>query len=328
MTQVHGRFSLTALARRHPLTVFLALVFGFTTAVLAVALLAQGSDHLERSLLEPLGVDLASAATAAMLILGLFPAALIVTALQGGRPAVRELVRRMFRWRTNLGWWLLALFALPAGTVLLAVLFGDAAQLPSRNVFWRELLALATAFLLYNLPEEAAWAGFFQTQLERRHNFFIAAALTAIPFAAIHLPVQIVNGEVDSAADLGANFLLLLLFGVVMRVFYGMVLRGAANSILLVGLTHTMFNRSNNNDGIGAAILEGENRQFAALLATVLITIVLGVLLRKKLSRSYRHLLDEAEHGPGTAPDRLSANQTISQASLHRPTNASPTSGT
>ena len=187
-------------------------------------------------------------------------------------------------------------------TVLLAVLLGDAAQLPSRNVLSRELLALTTAFLLYNLPEEAAWAGFFQTRLEQRHSFLVAAALTAIPFAAIHLPVQIVNGEVDSAADLGANFLLLLVFGLVMRVFYGMVLRGAANSILLVGLTHTMFNRSNNNDGIGAAILEGENRQFAALLATVLLMLVLGVLLRKKLSRSYRHLLDEAEHRQAAAP--------------------------
>ena len=307
MTQAHVRSRLTALARRHPLTVFLALVFGFVTTVLAVALLAPRSVLVQKSILEPLGVDLASAASAAMLILGLFPAALIVTALDGGRPAVRELVRRMFRWRTSLGWWLFALFALPAGTVLFAVLLGDAAQLPSRNVFWSELLALATAFFLYNLLEEAAWAGFFQTRLEQRHNFFIAAALTAIPFAAIHLPVQIVNGEVDSAADLGANFLLLLVFGVVMRVFYGMVLRGAANSILLVGLTHTMFNRSNNNDGIGAAIVQGENRQLAALLATVLLTIVLGVLLRKKLSRSYRHLLDETEHRPAAASGQLGA---------------------
>ena len=106
MTQAHARFILTALARRHPLTVFLALIFGFATAVLAVAWLAHRSVLVEKSLLEPLGVDLAGAASAAMLIFGLFPTALIVTALQAGRPAVRELFRRMFRWRTNLGWWL------------------------------------------------------------------------------------------------------------------------------------------------------------------------------------------------------------------------------
>ena len=302
MTQAHMRFGLTALAQRHPLTVFLALIFAFATAVLAIALLAQRSVLLEKSLLELLGIDVASAATAAMLIFGLFPAALLVTALQGGRPAVRELFRRMFRWRTNLGWWLLALFALPVGTVLLAVLLGDAAQLPSRNLLWRELLALAAAFLLYNLPEEAAWAGFFQTRLEQRHNFSLAAVLTAIPFAAIHLPLQIINGEVDSATGLGTNFVLLLVFGVIVRVFLGMVLRGASNSILLVGLTHTMFNRSNGNDGIGAAILDGENRQLAALVATVLLTITLGLILRKKLSRSYRRHLDEVERFRAGAP--------------------------
>src|SRR5918997_1124514 len=303
MTQAHMRFGLTALAQRHPLTVFLALIFGFTTAVLAIALLAQRSPILEKSLLELLGVDVASAASAAMLIFGLFPAALLVTALQGGRSAVRELIRRMFRWRTNLGWWLLALFALPVGTVLLAVVLGDTAQLPSRNLLWRELLALAAAFLLYNLPEEAAWAGFFQTRLEQRHNFFLAAVLTAIPFAAIHLPVQIINGEVGSAAGLGTNFLLLVVLGAVMRVFFGMVLRGASNSILVVGLTHTMFNRSNGNDGIGAGILEGENRQVAALVTTVLLTIALGLILRKKLTRPYRRYLDEAERSRTGAPD-------------------------
>jgi hypothetical protein len=36
-----------------------------------------------------------------------------------------------------------------------------------------------------------------------------------------------------------------------------MVMRGAANSLLLVGLSHTMFNRSNNTDGIAADILRG-----------------------------------------------------------------------
>ena len=35
----------------------------------------------------------------------------------------------------------------------------------------------------------------------------------------------------------------------------------------------------------------------AALLTTVLLTIALGLVLRKKLSRSYRRFLDEAERG-------------------------------
>ena len=74
--------------------------------------------------------------------------------------------------------------------------------------------------------------------------------------------------------------------------------------------------------------MEGENRQFAALLATVLLRIVLGVLLRKKLSRSYRHLLDGgAPAGNCARPAMGECWHQTKQGRLHRPTNASPTIG-
>ena len=73
------------------------------------------------------------------------------------------------------------------------------------------------------------------------------------------------------------------------------MLRGAANSILVVAATHTMFNRSNNEDGLVADILHGPNRQNAALLATVVLAIVLAVITRRHLGRSDRRALDERE---------------------------------
>jgi uncharacterized protein len=83
---------------------------------------------------------------------------------------------------------------------------------------------------------------------------------------------------------------------VIVRSLFGRVLRGAGNSLLVVGLTHAMFNRSNNNDGIAADLLPGsDSRQLAALLATILLTVVLGLVLRRKLSRSYRYQLHEGE---------------------------------
>ena len=159
-----------------------------------------------------------------------------------------------------------------------------------------DLLTCMVAFLLINLWEEAAWAGFLQTRLERRHNFFLAAALTGIPFAAIHMPLQVITGEVRSAVDFAVGFALLMVLVVFVRALFGMVLRGAVNSLLLVGLTHAMFNRSNNRDGIAADLLPGgDSRQLAALLATIVLAAVLGLVLRRKLSRTYRRRLDEAE---------------------------------
>jgi membrane protease YdiL (CAAX protease family) len=172
-------------------------------------------------------------------------------------------------------------------------LFGYRGQ-PSGGVIAQEILAITIALFLVNLWEETAWAGFLQSRLERRHNFFIAAALTAIPFAAVHLPLRIINGA-KTPETVGIAFLTLLAFSFIFRALIGMVLRGAANSILLAAATHTFFNRSNNIDGIAADLLEGSNRPVAALLAATLTTVVLGICLRRKLRRRYRDALDEAE---------------------------------
>jgi uncharacterized protein len=280
---------------RHPLAGFLVLALGSVYVLSVIPILMQydvipGKDFPSR-----LGLDM-ERFSAALLTFLLFGSALLVTYLDGGRAAVRQLFRRILRWRVGIGWWLVAFLALPVLTVVIAVLFGDAVVLPSGSVLWQELLGILVAWFLINLWEEAAWAGFLQTRLERRHNFFLAALLTGIPFAAIHMPLQVITGQVRSAVDFAVGFGLLMVLVVFVRALFGMVLRGAGNSLLLVGLTHAMFNRSNNSDGIAADLLPGgDSRQLAALLATIVLAVVLGLVLRSKLSRSYRRQLDEAE---------------------------------
>jgi membrane protease YdiL (CAAX protease family) len=183
-------------------------------------------------------------AASALLVASLIVATFLTTTLHGGRPAVQVLLRRMLRWRVQLVWWLVAVAALPATTVALAVAFGDSAHIPSCGVIAREILSITIALFLVNLWEETAWAGFLQSRLERRHNFFIAAALTAIPFAAVHLPLRIINGA-TLPETVGIAFLTLLVLSFIFRSLIGMVLCGAANSILLAATTHTFFNRSN-----------------------------------------------------------------------------------
>jgi hypothetical protein len=67
---------------------------------------------------------------------------------------------------------------------------------------------------------------------------------------------------------------------------FGLVMRGAANSLLAVGLTHTTFNRSNNATGIAALLLDGTHRQAAVLLATALLIVLLGVMLRRRTGQA------------------------------------------
>jgi len=294
MVQDRRPSAVAALARRHPVALFLGLVLVGVYVVSLVPILVQFEVLPGKTLPARVGLDMERAAVIPMMLV-LVIATFSVTAWEGGRPAVRGLVRRMLRWRVGLVWWLVAATGLPLLTVTAAVLLGDQAHVPSPRVLAGEIVGIAVAFLLVNLWEETAWTGFLQTRLERRHTFVVAAALTAIPFAAVHLPLRVITGEITSPASLAANLTLLLVLGLVVRPLFGMVQRGAANSLLLVGLTHTMFNRSNNLDGIAADILTGPNRPLAALLATVALTLLLGVLIRRKLSMSYRRELDEAE---------------------------------
>jgi hypothetical protein len=62
--------------------------------------------------------------------------------------------------------------------------------------------------------------------------------------------------------------------------------RGTGDSLLLVGLLHSVFNRTNNENGIAATLLEGDARQPAMLIAVVLLTVVTAVI-RSQLGRQY-----------------------------------------
>ena len=67
--------------------------------------------------------------------------------------------------------------------------------------------------------------------------------------------------------------------------------------MLLVAVTHVMFNRSANSDGIAADILSGgDNRQMAVLLATLVLTVVLGIIRAEEPEPFlFRLALDERE---------------------------------
>ena len=177
---------------------------------------------------------------------------------------------------------------LPVLTVGLALLMGD--QLRSVDVpsfLASQLMLLLVNFIVINLWEEVAWTGLFQTRLEERHNWLIAAFLTAIPFAAIHLPLQFFLGQPVTVASLAVAFGLYLLLGLLVRPMLAVFRRGTGDSLLLVGLLHSVFNRTNNENGIAATLLEGDARQLAMLIAVVLLTVVTAVVIRSRLGRQY-----------------------------------------
>jgi hypothetical protein len=72
---------------------------------------------------------------------------------------------------------------------------------------------------------------------------------------------------------------------------------------------HSVFNRTNNNNGVAAALLNGDLYRLGILIAMVVLIAALALVAgRRRLSRAYRLELDTNPAGP-PADDTSSANR-------------------
>jgi uncharacterized protein len=274
-------------AARRPLTAFLVLGMSLGYTLAFVWGLAYNDVIPGGGLADALHIapdELVGAAT----LIGLFPAALFVTWASDGRAGVRILLRRAAHWRVSPWWWLTVLFGLPVLTVGLALLLGDDLRsVDISSLMISQLSLLLINFIVTNLWEETAWTGVFQTRLEERYSWLVAAVLTAVPFAAMHLPLQFFLDQPVTLGSLVAAFGVYLLLGLLVRPMFAVFRRGTGDSLLLVALLHSVFNRTNNQNGIAATLLEGDARQLTMLIAVVVLTVVTAVVIRSRLSRQY-----------------------------------------
>ena len=282
------------LAARHPIATFLVVGLSSAYALVSVWGLAYHGIIPGGSLAEMLHI--APDELAGLLsVIGLFPSALFVIWAGEGRSGVTRHLRRMTRWRVNIGWWLLVLTGLPVISTVFAVFMGHSVR-PAHliGVLVSQLGLLAINFVLVNFWEEAAWAGLFQTRLERRHNIFAIGVLSAMPFALAHVPLQFfLPGEV-TAGSLVVAFVLYFVVSALVRPMLATVLRGTGDSLLLVALLHSVFNRTNNDDGIVATLTSGDARLVAMAVGPVLLTVAVVVPIRRRLTRGHRLTLDAA----------------------------------
>jgi uncharacterized protein len=286
-----------AFVRQHPITAFLIMAFAIAYPVMGLVALAVHRVIPGGPLLDRLPFPPDEIAGLMLTMLALLPSALFVTWTADGRPGIVRLFRRIARWRFGIGWWLAVLAGLPALTVASTLILGGSLEsIDPVGVIWSQLRLLLINFILVNLWEETAWAGVMQTRLERRYNIFAAAALTALPFGFIHLPLAFLS-EISVASVL-ISLAAYILLGLFLRPLIGIVLRGSRDSVLAAGLMHSVFNRTNNDNGIAAALLNGELYRLGILIAVVVLIAVLALLAgRRRLTKAYRLELDASPGG-------------------------------
>ncbi|SBT46584.1 CPBP family intramembrane glutamic endopeptidase [Micromonospora narathiwatensis] len=179
----------------------------------------------------------------------LAPSIAAVTALIGGRPALRDLGRRLVAWRVPPATYLLAL-AVPAGIAAAAVALAAAAGHQPRPGVLMSLPA-ALAYLgygigLYLLTEEAGWRGLLLPRLQARMRPVPANLLLGVTWSVWHYPLLHVPGESDS----GLPFVGFLLLTTSTTILIGALVNAAAGSVLVAALFHAAFNATYSYSGV------------------------------------------------------------------------------
>ena len=227
-------------AQRHPMATFLTLAYLATAVIFAVPLLSTNGLGL-------IDLELPGVAPFVLLLsIALVAAAFVSTALANGRDGVRDLRRRVFRFRVNPGWYA-ATFLLPVVAVATTAAFAGIDPIielvSSPGMLLGTVLAGAlVAFLLVNWWEEAAWTGFALHRLQPRMGPIVASVVTTWLQAIVHLPLVFIAGGVTDARVPGDQipFYLVALFilPISVRLVITWLYNASGRSVPIVGLYH------------------------------------------------------------------------------------------
>ena len=296
---------MTQRIRRHPIAAFLMTAYVLAVLIFAVPVLStKGLGVLP---IELPGIE----AFLLLLTFTMVGVTFGITAIADGRDGVRDLRRRAFRFLVSPIWYVTALVLLPLAALTVAVaiegtqVLSALADDPAMAAGW--LVEIAVAYLVINLWEELAWAGFVLHRLQPRFGPLRATVLTTWAHAAIHLPLLVVIGGVsDTRIEAGMYpFYLaaLFLFPIGNRMVATWLYNRSGHSVPIAGLTHSSWNLAT-----GGAMLPGLAAGYDPVwsyAAFAVVALVVVVATRGQLG--YR---STASSQPAVGVNRLSAQVT------------------
>jgi len=234
--------------------------------------------------------------------LGPFLAAIIVTALTGGKASLKALLSRMVRWRVGLRWYAAAL-GLPVAVYLFAVsvnvLFGARASTAEQFGSWYLIFPLFAYSLLFPLSgafgEELGWRGYALPRVQARLSALSAALIIGVIQTAWHLPLFMIDRSTPPVP---------LIVGFMgLGILATWVFNNTAGSVLLTMMLHASFNT---NVGFFGEMFAGADLvRMSWLLAAgwcAAAIVVVAVAGPAHLSRKH-HKQEEREEGAAVSGD-------------------------
>lgn len=218
-----------AFVRKHPLAAYFFLAYAITWAL--VSPLVASAHGLIALHIPPLWHALGA--------LGPLLAALIVTAVTGGKLGLREYLGRITRWRVPPVWWCAALSPLLLFAASALILSVTGRPWPDFGMVGRDwpITASWLAGIFYGFGEEPGWRGFALPHLQRRHNALSATAILTLFWAAWHAPFFFYRFPFGPGALIG--FLTGLFAG---AIWLTCLYNGSGGSALLAVVFHASLN--------------------------------------------------------------------------------------
>lgn len=281
--------------RRFPLAVYFSLAYGFSV----LALIVIGPPDLSGK--SP--VPSSSFVMFPILILGVGTSGLVLTAVTGGRQGVRELGRKMSRWR--LGPWSLALLIPPVGITAVLFVF----RLLGSPAFAQEPTVGFTLFglgigLVAGFFEEIGWTGFAYPRLSARFGALGGALLLGVLWGIWHFPVVDSLGAASPHGPyLPEYFAAFVAAMVAMRVLIAWLYTNTG-SVLIAQLLHASSTAS--LVALSAPhVPPAQEALWYVGYAMLLWAIVAFIVVRFGVGLARRRLSEESTAGPERVPSSV-----------------------
>lgn len=257
---------------------FLVLTFGLTWSMWAIVMRAVAAGPAPT----PAATWLALGGP--VFLVGVFSpglVALALTARDGGRASVSELLDRIVRWRVDVSFYLFALLLIPVIKLAVAgLVVGLTGAWPPFGETRPVILLGATLLSTFvQAGEEVGWRGYLLPRLAARTNLIVASLAIGIVWAAWHLPLFYAPGADTNGQSFPLYTAQVTAYSVVLTWLYWRT----DGSLLLPMLAHAAFN--NMKDIVpSAAAPQGESpftlrATLVLWLAVCLLWTVAAVLL-------------------------------------------------
>jgi membrane protease YdiL (CAAX protease family) len=224
--------------------------------------------------------------------LGPVLAAIIVSGIEGGSPAIRALLGKVLKWRVGVRWYLAALLGYPVLFLIgsgLDVLLGGNPSWPPPDLidlhmpYWFLLLIMPP----FVLGEEIGWRGYALTRIQTGRSALAASLILGVLWALWHVPSFLMRNSLHQ----NTPFLPWTLWICLMTIVFTWLYNNTGGSVLLAWLYHVTMNYAG---FLIPATMRGMGLSSVLVLVVVVLIVILAGPARLSKCGKEEHTLTQS----------------------------------